>query len=1205
MLGWFRKPKAAMNARNEVGLPEDLVKLLVLDVEKLASVKSDLPGRVLRYVLDGDDSDVLAALHKSKGCGNALDLVCSGYSSFRDTDRETPRARFFEQANTTDPEFFLRLARIYDAASCSSPRSLDGRYLPAWLEVFLLEATRFTPHCFPPRYISTALRADVVERMLITEGLAPDLLVRTALIIHSDDWGHSIPTMCSILAGFADSILRHPHVVKEALSQADHKPRVHALEVINELRVPGEPFADAIMDQAVSSSASVRRAAWLTIRRCPDPFAPLLMDRLANGKPTERAHAANLLYDLLGDQVTELLQQRSECETSAKVRDALRATLGRIRAAKEPSEQPELDLPPLEPVEPTAPLPHAAYSAFVSILPAKLGRREFEMVQGLSKGRGSYEECQESRVSVDYQENEQVCQRVRVFVQMPEVRLIHLFRLHVILGWIWRDRHIPRMTYWFDICVREYNKSHSCSASLRDMAPVYSAVGLDPDGIGWGRLHPYWCCYAWDEDLTWPYFAESPHILRLALDSQNSSLKFQAYEMPEVRRHAFEVLAMLPCIPEQLISTLWDVALGESKTERQLARKCLERVPDKENVLTDALKNSKQTARAVAADWLAELGTTEAIPAVKAALAKEKQDAARAAMMNALQTLGVPLDEFLGIDQLAAEAEAGLKKGIPASLAWFPFDVLPAVHWRESGAPVPPVVVKWWVCQCCRLNNPEPGALIVRLCSLLTSENREALGLFVLNAWIGQDTIPTYTREQAEKLARQQYLQLAQYYPDRSSDSLYSLCLNSFLDQCQGSAIKEKGVLALVAACGGSEPVQAAGRYIRRWYGLRAAQCKALIRMLGRTEARSATQLLLTIATRFRTKGIQEEADACVKALAERKSWTRDELADRTIPTAGFDDGPELVLDYGGRKFTAKLDRSFKLVLKNETGEAISALPDPRQDDDAEMVKAAKNRMSLARKELKAVLKAQKERLYEAMCTQRTWRFEDWDVYLNRHPIVCHYCQSLVWAASDGQSERRFRPLDDGSLADHAETQVELAPDATVRVAHSLNTPEDERAAWIRHFGDYEVAPLFDQFMKPEYCLPDNLHEESEMADFRGHMIEAFKLRSRALSLGYTRGETQDGAWFYDYVKRMPGIGVEAVIEFSGNPLPEENLNVALCSLSFRKAFTSDGYWSAGVQSETLGDVPPVLLSECRNDMRIIAADGTGFDKDWERKVER
>jgi hypothetical protein len=373
--------------------------------------------------------------------------------------------------------------------------------------------------------------------------------------------------------------------------------------------------------------------------------------------------------------------------------------------------------------------------------------------------------------------------------------------------------------------------------------------------------------------------------------------------------------------------------------------------------------------------------------------------------------------------------------------------------------------------------------------------------------------------------------------------------------------------------------------------------------MLGWINEKSATQLLLTLASRFRTKGIQEEADTCVKVLAERKGWTTDELADRTIPTAGFDDGPELVLDYGSRQFTASLDREFKLVLRNQNGEIISSLPEPRKDDDEELIKSVKERMSLVRKELKSVLKAQKERLYEAMCTQRTWRYEDWNEYLNRHPIVTHYCQNLIWTATDSKNtEQRFRPLDDGTLTTCNDEEVKLEPDALIKLAHSINTPQDERAAWFEHFKDYEVAPLLDQFSRPVYILPENLREESELTMFKGHMIDSFKLRNRATALGYTRGETQDKGYFYDYIKRMPGIGLEAVIEFTGTPLPEENIPVALCSLWFRKV-SRDDFDPTRLHYEHLGEVPAVLLSECWNDLNAIAAEGTGFDEEWEKKT--
>ncbi len=58
---------------------------------------------------------------------------------------------------------------------------------------------------------------------------------------------------------------------------------------------------------------------------------------------------------------------------------------------------------------------------------------------------------------------------------------------------------------------------------------------------------------------------------------------------------------------------------------------------------------------------------------------------------------------------------------------------------------------------------------------------------------------------------------------------------------------------------------------------------------------------------------MQEKARNLVTQIAERNGWSADELADRTIPTAGFDDSGTLVLEYGERTFTAKMDAKQKL----------------------------------------------------------------------------------------------------------------------------------------------------------------------------------------------------------------------------------------------------------------------------------------------------
>jgi hypothetical protein len=105
-----------------------------------------------------------------------------------------------------------------------------------------------------------------------------------------------------------------------------------------------------------------------------------------------------------------------------------------------------------------------------------------------------------------------------------------------------------------------------------------------------------------------------------------------------------------------------------------------------------------------------------------------------------------------------------------------------------------------------------------------------------------------------------------------------------------------------------------------------------------------------------------------------------------------------------------------------------------------------------------------------------------------------------------------------------------------------------------------------------------------------------------ALKFGYARGETGDGGWFYEYRKGFPGLGLTVVLGFSGNGLPEENRKVALTQLKFERNGAEPSAFAARNEAP-LGEIPAVLLSECVNDLRAIAASGTGFDADWEQHV--
>lgn len=180
---------------------------------------------------------------------------------------------------------------------------------------------------------------------------------------------------------------------------------------------------------------------------------------------------------------------------------------------------------------------------------------------------------------------------------------------------------------------------------------------------------------------------------------------------------------------------------------------------------------------------------------------------------------------------------------------------------------------------------------------------------------------------------------------------------------------------------------------------------------------------------------------------------------------------------------------------------------------------------------------------------------------------------------------------------------VDYPPDTVVYLAHACNTPPALDEAWAEHLKDYDVTPLFPQFGRETYTLPEDDREATDIKDFVGHMLTTFQLRSQAFKLGFLRREAEDGGCFFIYRKPFPALELQAVIEFSGSYVPEADMAAALQNLYFlpiTQGPEDANPWASNKLA--LRNVPPVLLSECYNDLQQIAAMGTGYDPEWRKK---
>ena len=713
-------------------------------------------------------------------------------------------------------------------------------------------------------------------------------------------------------------------------------------------------------------------------------------------------------------------------------------------------------------------------------------------------------------------------------------------------------------------------ETHERRCDLEGFARLWTARGNPAHALLAAFGHRLW-------DRPWPNLEDG--FLQGYLRSQEDWLLTRSPRLTSLR-----LLTRLEPPTERLLETVWQCALDEPRKERELAQNYLQRAGRAEAGLLQALRHSQAPVRQRAAEWAGRIRLLAALEPLGKALAKEKVERARMAQMEALRLLGAPLDLYLNRPALLAEARQRLQKEEPEWLHQIP----PAqLSWKADGQIVEVDLLKGWLLSAARLKQPEPSGLLTVVAPYLADETRTQWGLDLLHWWIARDTHRTYTPAEVEALLPAQISSLKSLYAliqqPRSEQALEAEARRALEFSTTGSAIELKGLLAVAGAFAGEAALEPVKAYLRTWYGLRAAQCKALLCMLGHVEGAAVVQYLLDVARRFRTKGIQQEAQRVLCLRAERAGWTVEDLADLNLPSGGLDEKGQLRLESEGRELVASLQPDLSWQLRDGSGKSLKALP-------ASQDKLAAGLYKSAQKTVKELKKSLSERLFEAMCCARSWNFAAWDASLRRHPIAARLLQGLVWLARREAEQVSFRPDLDGSLLSAEQDCVQLDSSWSVELAHPLQLSSTELAAWHTHLADYLLLPCFPQLRRPSFEKPP---VEGEQLPWYGHLVNSFKLRNRAQALGYLRAPAQDGGIFDEYRKNLASSGWCVCLKFSGSALPETSHPVALLELNFEHQNRRAGW----------PELPPLLYSEAMADVQEMAQEGSGFAPDWQQKA--
>ncbi|HEY9662124.1 MAG TPA: HEAT repeat domain-containing protein [Allocoleopsis sp.] len=847
-------------------LSEEAIHLIMQDFGRY---QDPIPQAVVKYLVDGGDDRVLQQLQSRYMPWPDERSVES--HNWPPAPSDELRSQMLHCLTTQDIEFYYRLTRTYadeaENLQWYRPLSLD------WLSLFLFFLVNFGRVTFSleqPLALPPAITANLIESLLLRVGQPADQLARLVFLA---DIQQADPLQCAAcraawigasLPEFSAYSLKHESVIQAALTHPALEQRVHALDMLTLCQMSPVPFASLLVDRATATSKLEREAALPILQRDSIAMTPLVQAKVQSGKATERAHAARLLLDLAGAGIRVFLEEHLQVEQTASVRDAIEQVLIDLAILNAP--EAEITLSPLPTVVLEAPLPQSAREAIHAVL-----TQLYESAQATYEAHqyqqhpdvplpqppsvefidhvyhclqfGTVTECLGIAPIYHRLAHLQAAAQFRQLLQIPELEVIHVARLLLLLQLFCIEsqvlaspcKTIPQGMHWkeseINTDLQRWCQQRQPHSSLRYLTSSLEALGIAGETIAWKMLtweeSPFW---AWGDRAIGEYFVEHRSILATLFELGPFPQLYFTHEQ-SARRQLFRILALLPTLPARFTLLLWEIALNGVQGEMPLAQRCLDHRPGTQDRLHQLVAHSDPAIQLTVIQWLTRLKDPTAISQFQAALGRQPTSTVRDALLRALEKLGASIDEFLDRSQLLQEAQVGLQKGVPKALSWFPFDALPSVHWQDTGAPVAPEILTWFVVQNYQQKNPEPSPVLRQYVKLWNETDRQQFGQIVLESWIHQDTQVT-------------------------------------------SAVKEKGILSVAGACGGAAMVPVINHYLKTYFGKRLSQCLALLQMLTWSDDFAAIQLLLTIATRFRTQKIQQAAQQGVQQLAERQGWT-------------------------------------------------------------------------------------------------------------------------------------------------------------------------------------------------------------------------------------------------------------------------------------------------------------------------------------------
>ena len=365
-----------------------------------------------------------------------------------------------------------------------------------------------------------------------------------------------------------------------------------------------------------------------------------------------------------------------------------------------------------------------------------------------------------------------------------------------------------------------------------------------------------------------------------------------------------------------------------------------------------------------------------------------------------------------------------------------------------------------------------------------------------------------------------------------------------------GAEAKKKMVMVPYCIYGSDTQILRLKTQLKDWAeASRGAIAAFVVNAIAMNGGSVALVMIDGISVKFPNNQVKNAAKAAFTFAAKALEIPEDELSDKIVPTLGFNKEGEKILDYGPRNFTVTLMPDFSLsIFDNEKQKTIKSMPAPGANDDAVKATAAKKEFSELKKQIKATVQSQTNRLEKVLMNGRRWTVDSWNTLFVENPIMHRFATGLIWGVYDGDKlTGTFRYMEDGTFNTVDEEEYTLPEKAAITLVHPIELEEDVLAGWKEQLDDYEIVQPIPQLTAPIIVLGEKETNGNKITRYNGLIVKSGKISSIARKHNMVRGEVWDAGSYTCYHLVDKFLNIAALLNFEYmNMGPEYDDDVTL-----------------------------------------------------------